>query len=298
MPVSRVSQPVLVWEREGAPPREFPIGAGGPFTIGRDPGNRVHIDAVVVSKSHARIRPEAGEFVLEDLGSSNGTRLNNNPVATSVLTPGDIIEIGGERLRFVDRATTPSTLKMPAFGKSARLAAAALGTLVVMGGVLMALRPPSAASGGTRQDPQAQQAAAAAVPIATGAGAAGGDDAAIQEIVARAEHAGVPAADALYDEATLQYSLGRLRDAANLFSAVLKRDPRHALAQARLTQVSTALGEAIAYHAGEAERAFAELRYSDAIVEWESVLQLADKSDPRAAAARTGIDLAQTRKPR
>jgi hypothetical protein len=297
MPVRRVSQPVLVWEREGAPPREFPISAGGPFTIGRDPGNRVHIDVVVVSKSHARIRPEAGEFVLEDLGSSNGTRLNDAPVATSVLTSGDIIEIGGERLRFVDRATTPSSLKMPAFGKNARLAAAALGTLVVMGGVLMALRPTPAASGGTRQDSRAQPPAPVAVPIATGA-AAGDDNALAREIVARAEHAGVPVADALYDEATLQYSLGRLRDAANLFSAVLKRDPQHALAQARLTQVSTALGEAIAYHAGEAERAFAELRYTDAIVEWESVLQLADTSDPRAAAARTGIDLAQKRKPR
>lgn len=67
-----------VGETRGA---EFEIGAEA--TIGRHPQNEVVLEPSLVSSRHARISydPEAEGFVLEDLGSLNGTALDGQPVA-------------------------------------------------------------------------------------------------------------------------------------------------------------------------------------------------------------------------
>jgi hypothetical protein len=53
-----------------------------------------------VSRKHAEIRLENGEFTLVDLGSTNGVRLNNAPVTRHQLMPGDRIELGSTTLVF------------------------------------------------------------------------------------------------------------------------------------------------------------------------------------------------------
>ena len=54
-----------------------------------------------VSRKHAEIRPRGGSWVLTDLGSTNGSRLNGQPVEGSeVISPGDEIELGSTSLRF------------------------------------------------------------------------------------------------------------------------------------------------------------------------------------------------------
>ncbi|MFI7086448.1 FHA domain-containing protein [Streptomyces anulatus] len=63
--------------------------------IGRDAGNDLVIDDLVVSRRHAELRALAdGTYEIVDLGSHNGTFLNGQPVARGPVGPGDIVGIG------------------------------------------------------------------------------------------------------------------------------------------------------------------------------------------------------------
>jgi len=87
-------------------PRELSgvrVPVNGPVVIGRSPGADIVIGDDFVSGRHARIIPSGTEAILEDLGSTNGTILNGQPVVRPTsLRPGDTIDIGAVRLR-VDR---------------------------------------------------------------------------------------------------------------------------------------------------------------------------------------------------
>ena len=69
-------------------------------TIGRLPESDVVLDDAGASRQHARIRNADGEFVLADLGSTNGTFVNEEPVRERVLEDGDRITIGETVLEF------------------------------------------------------------------------------------------------------------------------------------------------------------------------------------------------------
>ncbi len=67
----------------------------GETTIGRGAGCGVSIDDAHVSKLHARLTPQDGEWVLEDLGSTNGTSLDGDRVVRpTAIRPGGRITIG------------------------------------------------------------------------------------------------------------------------------------------------------------------------------------------------------------
>jgi predicted component of type VI protein secretion system len=64
-------------------------------SIGRDPGNQVVINDPQISRQHARITPQGGLMVLEDLGSTNGTMVNGLRIAgPHTLAHGDQIGLG------------------------------------------------------------------------------------------------------------------------------------------------------------------------------------------------------------
>jgi pSer/pThr/pTyr-binding forkhead associated (FHA) protein len=71
-----------------------------PFTIGRRPENSLQLAVGAVSQRHARITREDGEFVLSDLGSSNGTLVNGQRIGAVILHGGEEIRIGPYRLSF------------------------------------------------------------------------------------------------------------------------------------------------------------------------------------------------------
>lgn len=75
--------------------REIAIGAGG-ATFGRGAENLVSLpDNSNISRNHAEIRVENGRFVIEDLGSSNGTTINGQPLeGVAELGDGDFITLG------------------------------------------------------------------------------------------------------------------------------------------------------------------------------------------------------------
>lgn len=73
-----------------------------PLTIGRRPDNAVVLAEKFVSARHAVIRRDNGRYHVEDLGSSNGTRLNGRRVERAALKDGDIVQIGSFDLHFSD----------------------------------------------------------------------------------------------------------------------------------------------------------------------------------------------------
>lgn len=80
---------------------EFPLSETREITIGRSPSSTISFDASrddVVSRNHAVIRISDGDqpsFTLEDVGSSNGTFINGEPVKEKIeLSPDDKIELG------------------------------------------------------------------------------------------------------------------------------------------------------------------------------------------------------------
>ena len=76
------------------------VGPAG-ATIGRSRQCDVMVDDPNVSREHAEIRPRGGSWVLRDLGSTNGTRLNRRRVEQpEVLKPGDEIELGTTTVQF------------------------------------------------------------------------------------------------------------------------------------------------------------------------------------------------------
>ncbi len=65
------------------------------ITIGRDPGNQVAVNDPQISRQHARITPQGGLFILEDLGSTNGTTVNGMRITgPHTLAHGDEIGLG------------------------------------------------------------------------------------------------------------------------------------------------------------------------------------------------------------
>ena len=68
---------------------------GGPLVIGRAPDNDHVVDHPMVSKQHARLTPEGDGYLLEDLGSANGTFVNGERIdAPKKIGKGDAIQIG------------------------------------------------------------------------------------------------------------------------------------------------------------------------------------------------------------
>lgn len=73
----------------------------GETTIGRGAGCGVSIDDAHISKLHARVSPRDGQWVVEDLGSTNGTVLDGELlVRPTVIRPGGRITIGEVVLEF------------------------------------------------------------------------------------------------------------------------------------------------------------------------------------------------------
>jgi len=113
------SQTVLTEVGEARPPRSG-IGSGcliviyghemgrrvqvgtEPLIIGRSPQSQMQIDQESVSRSHCRIRFSGNEFLVRDLGSTNGTYVNDDLVEEEGrLRHGDQLKVGRTILKFI-----------------------------------------------------------------------------------------------------------------------------------------------------------------------------------------------------
>jgi len=81
----------------------FPPGQALRFTIGRDDGCDLVLRDLSVSRLHARLERHGTGWLLEDLGSTNGTRLNGWRVSGQVpVRPGDQVSFGAAGFLLAD----------------------------------------------------------------------------------------------------------------------------------------------------------------------------------------------------
>jgi hypothetical protein len=74
------------------------------FTIGRAPSCDFTVADITVSRWHARLHKEDDSWLLSDLGSTNGTRLNGWRVTSAVpVQPGDKVSFGSAAYVIIDR---------------------------------------------------------------------------------------------------------------------------------------------------------------------------------------------------
>src|SRR4051812_9240323 len=78
-----------------------------PVTIGRLADNVIVLSDVQASRFHAVIGKSQGGYVVKDLDSRNGTRLNGQPVKAAKLNPGDVVAIGTTEIRFSPGNSAP-----------------------------------------------------------------------------------------------------------------------------------------------------------------------------------------------
>jgi len=97
----------LILSMDGLVLKEIPLSKER-TTIGRKPHNDIQIDNLAVSGEHAVIVTILNDCFLEDLGSTNGTLVNGNPVKKHFLQNNDIVELGKYRLKFVGEAPLPA----------------------------------------------------------------------------------------------------------------------------------------------------------------------------------------------
>jgi len=90
----------LILSLEGSVIREIPLDKER-ITIGRRPQNDIQIENLAVSGEHACIVTILNDSFLEDLGSTNGTLVNGNPIKKHILQNSDVIEIGKYKMKYV-----------------------------------------------------------------------------------------------------------------------------------------------------------------------------------------------------
>jgi pSer/pThr/pTyr-binding forkhead associated (FHA) protein len=95
----------LILSLDGSVIREIPLNKDR-VTIGRKPQNDIPIENLAVSGEHACIVTILDDSFLEDLGSTNGTLVNGNPIKKHILQNSDVIEIGKYKMKYVVEAGT------------------------------------------------------------------------------------------------------------------------------------------------------------------------------------------------
>lgn len=101
----------------------FPL-EGDQLVIGRDASNSIAINDPEISRKHSRLSFQGGKYVIEDLGSTNGTFVNGQRLAgPAVLKPGDVVSLGEQIVLMYDAITYDpgATIASP---RAARIAAA------------------------------------------------------------------------------------------------------------------------------------------------------------------------------
>ena len=121
IPAWQQTDPKRTVSLQAMPPEEVATGSGysalltfesGPFagrivavpshmvSVGRAPDNDIVVGDPATSGHHGRIEQRNGSFWISDLGSTNGTLVNGEPVIEKQLADGDLIAIGQNTLRF------------------------------------------------------------------------------------------------------------------------------------------------------------------------------------------------------
>ena len=120
IPVARTSTDclVVVYQRDGGAGRSIKLDHL-PLRIGRDPSNELVLDEDGVSRRHARIEWRTDRLVLMDVGSTNGTLLNDAELSGIVeLSTGDRIQVGSTIFKYLSATDLEAALHEQIFSNA------------------------------------------------------------------------------------------------------------------------------------------------------------------------------------
>jgi pSer/pThr/pTyr-binding forkhead associated (FHA) protein len=106
--MSRSFLKIVAGARQGL---NVPLPAREPLVIGRKDGDLL-LDDQLVSGRHCQVFARNGDYVLQDLGSTNGTMVDGRLVREIVLKPGNEIAIGTTRLILFTGASEPGATEV------------------------------------------------------------------------------------------------------------------------------------------------------------------------------------------
>ena len=172
----------LILSMDGLVLKEIPLSKER-TTIGRKPHNDIQIDNLAVSGEHAVIVTILNDSFLEDLGSTNGTVVNGNPIKKHFLQNNDVVELGKYKLKFINEGAAQPAAAAADFEK----------TMVLRPAAMKAAAEPAKAMAAGGANAAAAQRAAAVQAAGQGAIAAGVAD---KDIKKPAAPAAAPAAAA------------------------------------------------------------------------------------------------------
>jgi pSer/pThr/pTyr-binding forkhead associated (FHA) protein len=98
------------------------------MTIGRGDRCEIQIEQDSVSRKHARIEQRGERFLIRDLGSMNGTFIDDRPVRESVLAEGALVKVGETIFRFSRRTPAEGVPASDPSGEGSPPAAPAFAT--------------------------------------------------------------------------------------------------------------------------------------------------------------------------
>jgi len=90
----------LIWRKEGGESETYKLRPNIEFWIGRSEDNELVLEDELVTRLHAKIRPQHEGYVLYDLHSYNGTKIKGKKVLKHILKNNDEINIGKQIISF------------------------------------------------------------------------------------------------------------------------------------------------------------------------------------------------------
>lgn len=88
--------------------RDHALGAA-PCIVGRGPGADFTLEDAGASRQHFRVVGGTGMWVLEDLGSTNGTYVNGHRAKRARLRDGDVVRVGTTEIAYVQKDMLPES---------------------------------------------------------------------------------------------------------------------------------------------------------------------------------------------
>jgi pSer/pThr/pTyr-binding forkhead associated (FHA) protein len=92
------------------------------FTIGSLADSDLCLAVEGISRSHARITSVGNDDILDDLNSTNGTRVNGQPISRHILQNDDVIEIADVQIRYRNH----KAIEGPSFDRTMIIQASAM----------------------------------------------------------------------------------------------------------------------------------------------------------------------------
>lgn len=94
--------PYLVVENGALRGHRVEVSQGSRIVLGRDPRAHISVDDILCSRKHFVVEEREGSYWIRDLGSSNGTHVNDARISEKELHPGDNIHAGSTQLTFLE----------------------------------------------------------------------------------------------------------------------------------------------------------------------------------------------------